>query len=175
MSFIPASFVIFHIEERTSKVRHLQFVSGVEPTTYWVSAFLWDMSMYLFSAFLCVLIFIAFDAQAYVSPDNFPSLLIIMFLYGFASIPLMYPASFLFSVPSSAFVTLSCTNLFIGIITTVTTFVLENFEDDELKYVGSILREVFLIFPHYCLGRGLMDMATEMNINLIVARFGNNK
>ena len=54
----------------------------------------------------------------------------------------------------------------------MTTFVLENFEDEELQKVGSVLREVFLVFPHYCLGRGLMDMATEMNINLIVARFG---
>lgn len=78
----------------------------------------------------------------------------------------------MFSIPSSAFVTLSCTNLFIGIITTVTTFVLENFDDEELQYIGSILREVFLIFPHYCLGRGLMDMATEMNLNLIISRFG---
>jgi ABC-type multidrug transport system fused ATPase/permease subunit len=94
------------------------------------------------------------------------------FLFSFSSIPLMYPASFSFNIPSSAFVTLSCTNLFIGVITTVTTFVLENFEDEELQYVGSILKEVFLIFPQYCLGRGLMDMATEMNINLIVAKFG---
>ena len=38
------------------------------------------------------------------------------------------------------------------------------------QYVGSILKDVFLIFPQYCLGRGLMDMATEMNINLIVAK-----
>ena len=38
--------------------------------------------------------------------------------------------------------------------------------------MGSILKDVFLIFPQYCLGRGLMDMATEMNINLIVAKFG---
>ena len=41
-----------------------------------------------------------------------------------------------------------------------------------MQYVGSILKDVFLIFPQYCLGRGLMDMATEMNINLIVAKFG---
>lgn len=82
MSFIPASFVIFHIDERVTKVRHLQFVSGVEPLTYWCAALLWDMAMFVVSAFLCILIFVAFDAQAYVSPDNFPSLLIIMFLYG---------------------------------------------------------------------------------------------
>ena len=57
----------------------------------------------------------------------------------------MYPASFVFSIPSSAFVTLSCVNLFIGIITTITTFVLENFDDEELKYIASILRKVELI------------------------------
>jgi len=91
------------------------------------------MAMFIFSSFLCILIFLAFDAEAYVGKDNFPSLVVVMFLYGFAIIPLMYPASFAFSVPSSAFVTLSCTNLFIGIITTVTTFVLENFEDDVIN------------------------------------------
>lgn len=82
MSFVPASFVLFHIEERVTKVKHLQFVSGVKPITYWVASFLWDMSMFIFSATICVLIFIVFDADAYVSADNFPSLLIIMFLYG---------------------------------------------------------------------------------------------
>ncbi len=64
------------------QVRHLQFVSGVSVTTYWVAAFLWDLTMFTFSAFLCILLFLAFDAEAYVSKENFPSLVIIMFLYG---------------------------------------------------------------------------------------------
>jgi len=63
-------------------------------------------------------------------------------------------------------------NLFIGIITTITTFVLENFDDEELKYIASILRKVFLIFPHYCLGRGLMDMATEHTLNNAISVLG---
>ena len=54
----------------------------------------------------------------------------------------------------------------------MTTFVLENFDDEELKYIGSICRQVFLIFPHYCLGRGLMDMATEEGLNAVVGIFG---
>ena len=54
----------------------------------------------------------------------------------------------------------------------MTTFVLENFDDEELKYIGSICRQVFLIFPHYCLGRGLMDMATEEGLNAVVGVFG---
>ncbi len=31
---------------------------------------------------------------------------------------------------------------------------------------------VFLVFPHYCLGRGLMDMATEENLNAAISQFG---
>merc|ERR1719373_1356322 len=95
-----------------------------------------------------------------------------MMLYGWSSVPLMYPFSYVFSIPSSAFVTLSCVNLFIGIITTVTTFVLENFDDVELKNIGSICKQVFLVFPHYCLGRGLIDMATESGLNAVIGQFG---
>lgn len=41
----------------------------------------------------------------------------------------MYPASFLFSIPSTAYVALTCINLFIGINGSVATFVLELFVD----------------------------------------------
>ena len=49
---------------------------------------------------------------------------------------------------------------------------MENFDDEELKYIASILKEVFLVFPHYCLGRGLMDMAAEQTLNLAIEQFG---
>lgn len=41
----------------------------------------------------------------------------------------MYPASFFFSVPSTAYVVLTCVNLFIGINGSMATFVLELFSD----------------------------------------------
>ena len=63
-------------------------------------------------------------------------------------------------------------NLVSGIITTVTTFVLENFDDAELKNIGNICKQVFLVFPHYCLGRGLIDMATESGLNSVIGQFG---
>lgn len=43
MSFIPASFVLYLIQERVTKAKHLQFVSGVSPLIYWVANFFWDM------------------------------------------------------------------------------------------------------------------------------------
>lgn len=52
MSFVPASFVLFLIEERVSKAKHLQFVSGVKPILYWLANFTWDMVSTLSSATL---------------------------------------------------------------------------------------------------------------------------
>ena len=46
MSFVPASFVLFLVEERSSKAKHLQFVSGVKPITFWVASYSWDMVSY---------------------------------------------------------------------------------------------------------------------------------
>ena len=37
MSFVPASFVVYLIDERVNKVKHLHFVSSVPPLTYWIS------------------------------------------------------------------------------------------------------------------------------------------
>ena len=82
MSFVPASFVVYLIEERVSKVKHLHFVSSVPPLTYWISAIVWDLIMYLITSVICVIIFIIFDAEAYVSEESLPALLVIMFLYG---------------------------------------------------------------------------------------------
>lgn len=43
MSFVPASFVVFLIQERVTKAKHMQFISGVQPLLYWVANFMWDM------------------------------------------------------------------------------------------------------------------------------------
>jgi len=43
LSQIPASFVVFLVEERQSGSRHLQFVSGVKPVIFWLVNYCWDM------------------------------------------------------------------------------------------------------------------------------------
>ncbi|KAG1680700.1 ATP-binding cassette sub-family A member 1 [Nymphon striatum] len=173
LSFVPASFVLFLIEERTANAKHLQFVSGVTPLVYWTANYFWDFCNYLIPSLMCIFIFLSFDEKAYVSADNFPGLVGLLLMYGWASIPLMYPASYIFKVPSSAFVALASANLFIGIVTTVATFVLELFkEDQELQDISAVLRIVFLIFPHFCLGRGLIDMATNQLASDALEKFG---
>ncbi|KAM7409632.1 hypothetical protein PAMA_001224 [Pampus argenteus] len=172
MSFVPASFVLFLIEERVSKAKHLQFVSGVKPILYWLANFTWDMLNYTVPATMVVLIFISFQQQSYVSETNLPALILLLLLYGWSITPLMYPASFVFSVPSTAYVVLTSINLFIGINGSIATFVLELFVDEHLNEVNRILKKVFLIFPHFCLGRGLIDMAKNQAMADAFQRLG---
>ncbi|CAF4021231.1 unnamed protein product [Rotaria sp. Silwood2] len=172
LAFIPASFLVFLIDERVTTAKHLQFVSGVKGITYWCGNFLWDLTNYCVSITVCMIIFLIFDIEAYVYKTNFLCLLLLLFLYGFAIIPLMYPINYFFKTPSTGFVFISCINIFIGLITTISTFTLENFNDDiDLKRVNNILMKLFLIFPHYCLGRGLFDMSRTHAINVFSLKY----
>nr|XP_034356614.1 retinal-specific phospholipid-transporting ATPase ABCA4 isoform X2 [Arvicanthis niloticus] len=173
MSYVPASFVLYLIQERVTKAKHLQFISGVSPTTYWLTNFLWDIMNYAVSAGLVVGIFIGFQKKAYTSTENLPALVALLMLYGWAVIPMMYPASFLFEVPSTAYVALSCANLFIGINSSAITFVLELFENNRtLLRFNATLRKLLIVFPHFCLGRGLIDLALSQAVTDIYAQFG---
>jgi ATP-binding cassette subfamily A (ABC1) protein 1 len=89
-----------------------------------------------------------------------------MILYGWATIPFMYPLNFLFQLPSTAFVVASSMNVFIGVITTMTTTVIDSLAADEpeLARINNILKPIFtMFFPHYCLGQGFIIMTLLYN------------
>ncbi|KAM4555209.1 phospholipid-transporting ATPase ABCA1-like isoform 2-T2 [Odontesthes bonariensis] len=175
MSFVPASFVVFLIQERVSKAKHMQFISGVQPLLYWVANFIWDMCNYFVPATLVILIFICFQQKAYVSSTNLPALALLLLLYGWSITPLMYPASFFFKIPSTAYVVLTSVNILIGINGSISTFVMELFGDHEIGGINDILKNVLLIFPHFCLGRGLIDMVKNQAMADALERFGENR
>ncbi|XP_034020928.1 phospholipid-transporting ATPase ABCA1-like [Thalassophryne amazonica] len=175
MSFIPASFVLFLIQERVSKAKHLQFVSGVNPAIYWLVNVAWDMCNYAIACVIVIVIFLSFQQKAYVSPPNLPALILLLIFYGWSITPMMYPASFIFSVPSTAYVVLTCINLFIGINSSVATFMMELFQDDNVARINNIMKQVLLIFPHFCLGRGLIDMAKNQAMANLFSSFGEDR
>uniref|UniRef100_A0A672SEM8 Retinal-specific ATP-binding cassette transporter-like n=1 Tax=Sinocyclocheilus grahami TaxID=75366 RepID=A0A672SEM8_SINGR len=172
MSFVPASFVLYLIQERVTQAKHLQFVSGVSPLVYWIANFFWDMINYAVSAAMVVGIFIAFDKKCYTSPGNLQALIALLMLYGWSVTPMMYPMSYVFNVPSTAYVSLSCINLFIGINSSAITFILDLFDSTALYKCNQVLKKVLLVFPHFCLGRGLIDMAMNQAVMDVYARFG---
>lgn len=110
-----------------------------------------------------------------MSTENFPCMISLMLLYGWACIPLMYPLNYVFKVPSTAFVVSSSFNVFCGVVTTMTTSVLDRLgqDDQDLLAVNEVLKPVFLIlFPHYCLGEGFLKMATLYTVATIKRSYG---
>lgn len=65
MAFLASSFVVFLVQERSNKAKHVQFVSGVDPLSYWTSAYAWDMINFLFPAVSLLILLAAFDVPAY--------------------------------------------------------------------------------------------------------------
>ena len=47
------------------QAKHLQFVSGVHVSSYWMATFLWDLISCLVPVILSVIIFAAFQATGY--------------------------------------------------------------------------------------------------------------
>ncbi|XP_076852845.1 phospholipid-transporting ATPase ABCA1-like [Brachyhypopomus gauderio] len=88
---------------------------------------------------------------------------------------MMYPASFIFSVPSTAYVVLTCVNLFIGINGSIATFIMELFDDPNITNINNIVKQVLLIFPHFCLGRGLIDMAKNQAMATLFSSLGQDR
>jgi len=65
MAFLASSFILFLVQERASKAKHLQFVSGVDPISYWTSCYLWDLINYLLPCVLLIILFAAFQESAF--------------------------------------------------------------------------------------------------------------
>lgn len=174
MSFVPASFVLFLVYERSTKSLHLQFLIGLNPLLYWLTNFIWDLFNYLLPASCVIIILKLFDVPAYVEGLNFPAVISLFLLYGWSISPLMYPASFLFKESSNAYIVLIVINLFTGITCVVSSFLFQVFAMDspDLDVIYQILKTAYLIFPPYCLGRGLIDIAYNDYYNIFYSKTG---
>ncbi|PFX17779.1 ATP-binding cassette sub-family A member 3 [Stylophora pistillata] len=65
MAFLASSFVVFLVQERSNKAKHVQFVSGVDPFSYWDSAYTWDLINFLLPTLSIMILVAAFDVPAY--------------------------------------------------------------------------------------------------------------
>jgi hypothetical protein len=68
MAFVSAFYVLFYVRERVTNAKHLQFVSGVRGWMYWMTAFLWDLIVYIAPVILICIVFIAFQEEGLRTP-----------------------------------------------------------------------------------------------------------
>ena len=54
-----ATFAIFIVTEELTKAKHVQFVSGVQTGTYWLSLYAWHIVNYMIPAILIMIVLAA--------------------------------------------------------------------------------------------------------------------
>ncbi|XP_046362068.2 uncharacterized protein LOC124139094 isoform X1 [Haliotis rufescens] len=175
-TFISTAFMVYLVNENLNKEKQLQFISGVGPVLYWVTSFIWDMLLYSFTVALAVVALAIFQLGPYWDRQNLAAVVSLIMLYGWSVIPLMYMTLKLFKSASAAYLTLFCINMLIGILTIITIFVLIIFQTigTRIGEAFNVCRYLFLIFPQFCMGQGLIDVTVNHYKYLLFARFGDD-
>ncbi|XP_070574888.1 phospholipid-transporting ATPase ABCA3-like [Ptychodera flava] len=160
MAFLAASFSPFIVQEKESKAKHLQFVSGVDPLSYWCATYVWDFINYLI-VFVCICImFAAFNTDSF-SGRNFGSVVVIMLLFGLAAIPLVYCFTFLFKNPLAAYNLITFLFAMISMGSLIAVFILD-VTDNERE--ADIVDDVFMLSPAHALGQAMVSIAVNHEI-----------
>ncbi|GFR59378.1 ATP-binding cassette sub-family A member 1 [Elysia marginata] len=174
-SFLPAGFVVFVVEEKSSNSKDLQILCGIKPFLYWLVNWMWDMVNYIVTVVLCILILLAFDRKEFISEESLPFFVTLLLLYGWSVTPLMYIMSRFFKEPSSCFVILAGLNVFLGTLSTLGSYIPPlislKMAGGELKF-DETLNKALSFVPHYCLTKGVLDMCLLQAESELKSSFG---
>jgi ATP-binding cassette subfamily A (ABC1) protein 1 len=162
-SFIPASFGGFLVKEKQCKSKHLQFISGVNPLSFWLSNFFWDLMNFLIPTILCLTLLFSFQIHGLVDAPNVYAAIASIILYGLSIIPFTYLLTFFFFTNAS-----SAQNflLLLYIISGSTLFIAATIMDiiESTRNVSKILKYVYRIFPNYAFAEAIGDLMVRKNI-----------
>ncbi|XP_066249197.1 phospholipid-transporting ATPase ABCA3-like [Euwallacea similis] len=141
--FFLGSFIYFPFMELSTNFTQLQFMCGVRPSLYWIITFLCDLLVYVVFAFVMVVISLAWTPFRGI--NEFGTLYLILFLYGFSGIPFSY----LFSRKNSfsgAYALFIILGIMLGVLLTIIVCALEESGSEPYVHTGGILKDIFLIF-----------------------------
>lgn len=161
LCFVPASFAVFVVREREVKAQHQQLLTGVSGAAYWVSTWIWDSISYLVTGGAIIGLFYAFDIVAYTTEDSGLATIALLLLFGPAAASHTYMLSFFFSSHSTAQVAIMFYNFLTGLCLMVVSFVLTSIPQTSADAFS--LRYFFRLFPAYCVGDGILQMALCVN------------
>ncbi|XP_062389786.1 uncharacterized protein abca12 isoform X5 [Sardina pilchardus] len=174
-SIMTASFVVYEVQEHHSGSKRLQHISGISEPFYWTVNFLYDMALYLVPVALSVAMIAAFQLPAFTERQNLGAVTLLLVLFGFATFPWMYLLTAIFKDAEMAFISYVCINLFISVNTIISTSILYflgtlNENDESIQAVYNTLRHVFLVFPQFSFGNGLMELArVDLQVQILKA------
>uniref|UniRef100_A0A8C4M3M7 ATP binding cassette subfamily A member 12 n=1 Tax=Equus asinus asinus TaxID=83772 RepID=A0A8C4M3M7_EQUAS len=176
-SVTTASFVTYVVKEHQTKAKQLQHISGLGVTCYWVTNFIYDMVFYLVPVAFSIGVIAIFKLPAFYSGNNLGAVSLLLLLFGYATFSWMYLLAGLFHETGMAFITYVCINLFFGINSIVSLSVVyflskEKPNDPTLELISETLKRIFLIFPQFCFGYGLIELSQQQSVLDFLRAYG---
>lgn len=163
---------VYIVNERVNGEKLQQKLAGVSFKTYWGVAFIWDFVIYCLAIVFAVIVFKIFAIPIYVERDNLYGIVVLLFLYGFASIPAVHLFEKLFSEASFANMSIFCLNVIIALSTLTTIIIIDVLsENDEQERMRNFLNRLFLIFPQHALSDGLIEICKNHIMSKIFIRY----
>lgn len=104
----------FSSQERTVKSKLLQFVSGANVLTFWLTAFLWDIFTFIVTIVFLVITLAAFQEEGWSTALELSRIFFILFIFVIAILPVTTFASRFFKDPADGFAVLSMIYIFTG-------------------------------------------------------------
>jgi ABC-type multidrug transport system ATPase subunit len=159
-TFIPSTFVSFVVKERECKAKHAQLISGMSPFVYWVSNFCFDIICFLGTNMLAIIVFLIFQRTEYIGGgEEFGGMFLLLLFYAASGITGAYFCSFAFDNHASAQNVVMLGNFIAGFLLVIAVWFFNFFPATE--DAGKILPFFARIVPSYCLGEGIINMATR--------------
>ncbi|KAF7243621.1 ATP-binding cassette sub-family A member 12 [Varanus komodoensis] len=146
-SITMASFVLYVVKEHQTKAKQLQHISGIGVRSYWVTNFIYDLVYFLVPVTL------------------------------YATFSWMYLLAGMFTETGMAFIVYVSINLFFGINTIMSHSVLlllsqERPTEVALHELAETLKHVFLLFPQFCFGYGLLELSQHQALMGFLEAYG---
>lgn len=115
MAFVSSFYIMFYIKERVSKAKLLQFVSGLNVSTFWTTSFLFDFATFVLTAIILMITLFAFQEDGWSTIKELTPAFVTLLAFGFSMLPLTFTASLMFSIPSTGFVRMTIFFIFTGL------------------------------------------------------------
>jgi ABC-type multidrug transport system ATPase subunit len=158
-TFVPSTFVTFVVREREFHAKHLQLISGMNFVLYWFSNFLFDVLAFTITTSMTIIIFLIFNREEFVGTwELFGATFTLFMMMGITSVASAYCVSFLFENHATAQNVTMMVNFIVGFLCVIVVYFLSFIEST--KEYGKALKFVFRVLPAFCLGDGIINLAS---------------
>lgn len=114
MAFVSSFYIMFYIKERVSKAKLLQYVSGLNVSSFWITSFLFDYGTFILNSIVMILTLAVFQEDGWSTFSELWAGFLTLIIFGFAMLPITFLSSHMFAIPSTGFVKMVIIYVFTG-------------------------------------------------------------